>query len=223
MTEFKNICFTSFNIELNWEQLDIQQIDKKQQIKYIIYQGELCKDGKKHIQGFLQFHKKKRMSAIKKLFNDNTLHIEPMRGTPEQARHYCTNEYIDKEGNKKELWFNQIEYGELDNTTERQRTDLITLKNKIVEGERLDKILINSTDNTEIHNILQYNRTLKKLEQTIRYESTKEQLLKQFTNIKWNKIQTKILEIIADRPDDREVNWIYDEDGNTGKSYISKT
>jgi Mor family transcriptional regulator len=222
MTEFKNICFTSFNTDIEWETLNIGEMDTKQQIKYIIYQGELCKDGKKHIQGFLQFHKKKRMSAIKKLFNDNTLHIEPMRGTPEQARLYCTNEYIDKEGNKKEIWFQQIEYGEIDHTISGTRTDLIALKDKLVQGERLDNILINSTDNKEIHNILQYNRTLKKLEQTIRYESTKTQLLKQFENIKWNKIQTKILQIIADRPDDREVNWIYDEDGNTGKSYLSK-
>ena len=222
MPEYKNICFTSFNIDNNWEQYDIEKMDKKQSIKYIIYQGELCQDGKKHIQGFLQLHKKKEMTFIKKLLNDKTLHIEPMRGTPEQARHYCTNEYIDKEGKKKELWFNQIEYGELDNTTTGTRTDLISIRDKLKDGERLDNILLNSTDNKEIHNILQYNRPLKKLEQTIRYQSTKTQLLEQFNNIKWNKIQTKILEIIADRPDDREVNWIYDEDGNTGKSYISK-
>ncbi|AXH76395.1 MAG: putative viral replication protein [Cressdnaviricota sp.] len=222
MPEYKNICFTSFNIENNWEQYDIEKMDKKQSIKYIIYQGELCKDGKKHIQGFLQLHKKKEMTFIKKLLNDKTLHIEPMRGTPEQARLYCTDEYIDKEGNKKDIWFNQIEYGELDNTTERQRTDLISLKNKIVDGERVDKILLESTDNKEIHNILQYNRTLKKLEQVVRYESIKTQLLQQFKDVKWNKVQTKILEIISERPDNREVNWIYDEDGNTGKSYLSK-
>ena len=219
MTQFRNICFTSFNTDIEWETLNIGEMDKKQQIKYIIYQGELCKDGKKHIQGFLQFNTKQRMSAIKKLLNDNTLHIEPMRGTPQQARLYCTNEYIDKEGNKKQIWFNQVEYGELDEKVSGTRTDLIALKNKIVDGERLDKILIESTDNKEIHNILQNNRTLKKLEQTIRYESTKTQLLKQFENIKWNKIQTKILEIIADRPDDEEEE---DEDGNTGKSYLSK-
>lgn len=222
MPEYKNICFTSFNTDIDWEQQNIGELDKKQSIKYIIYQGELCKDGKKHIQGFLQLHKKKEMTFIKKLLNDKTLHIEPMRGTPKQAQIYCTDEYIDKEGNKKDIWFNKIEYGELDETTSGTRTDLIELKNKLVEGQRLDKILIESTDSKEIHNILQYNRPLKKLEQTIRYESTRQKLLKQFDNTKWNKIQSKILEIIADRPDDREVNWIYDEDGNTGKSYLSK-
>ena len=55
MTETKNVCFTSFNLDIDWEHQNIQDIDKKNQIKYIIYQGELCKDGKKHIQGFIQF------------------------------------------------------------------------------------------------------------------------------------------------------------------------
>ncbi|AXQ66112.1 MAG: putative viral replication protein [Cressdnaviricota sp.] len=222
MGKVKNWCFTSFNLDIDWENQNIGELDIKQNIKYIIYQGEHCQDGKKHIQGFLQLNDRKEMTFVKKLLKDKTLHLEPMRGTPKQAQIYCTEEYIDKDGKKKDIWFNKIEYGELDETISGTRTDLIALKDKLVQGERLDKILINSTDNKEIHNILQYNRTLKKLEQTIRYESTKTQLLKQFDNTKWNKIQTKILEIIAEKPDDREVNWIYDEDGNSGKSYLSK-
>lgn len=222
MTQFRNICFTSFNTDIEWETLNIGEMDTKQIIKYIIYQGELCQDGKKHIQGFIQFNTKQRLSAIKKLFKDNTLHIEVMRGTPQQARLYCTNEYIDKEGKKKDIWFNQIEYGEISHIVSGTRTDLITLRDKIKDGEKIDTILLETTESKEIHTILQYNKPLKKLEQTIRYESTKTKLLKQFNNTKWNKIQRKILDIIAERPDDREVNWIYDEDGNSGKSYLSK-
>jgi len=222
MGKVKNWCFTSFNLDIAWETQNIGALDIKNNIKYIIYQGEHCQDGKKHIQGFLQLHERKEMTFVKKLLKDKTLHLEHMRGTPEQARLYCTNEYIDKEGNKKDLWFNQIEYGEIDHTISGTRTDLITLRDKIKDGERIDNILLETESSKEIHTILQYNRPLKKLEQQVRYESTKTQLLKQFNNIKWNKIQRKILDIIAERPDDREVNWIYDEDGNTGKSYLSK-
>jgi Mor family transcriptional regulator len=222
MIETKNVCFTSFNLEIDWQNLNIDQIDTKKQIKYIIYQGELCQDGKKHIQGFIQFHKKKRFTAIKKLLNDNTIHLEPMKGTPEQAYKYCTDEYIDKNGEYKKLWFNQIEYGELDTTTERQRTDLINLKDKIVEGKKLNKILIDSEDNTEIHNILQYNKTLKTLEQNVRRISIKEELIKDYQNVVWNDIQKKILELVEEKPDTRKVHWIYDEYGNNGKSYIAK-
>lgn len=222
MTEMKNVCITSFNMEINWEQFDIQKIDTKQQIKYMIIQGEHCKDGKKHIQGFIQFKTKKRLTAIKKLLGDNTLHIEVMRGTPEQAQHYCTNEYTDENGEHKDIWMPQKEYGEIDHTISGTRTDLIALKNKIKDGNKLIDILNESEDNKEIHNILQYNRPLKEYQNEIQRVSIKNKLLKNYENVKWNKIQTKILEILDNKVDDREVNWIYDEDGNTGKSYLSK-
>ena len=222
MPEYKNICITSFNMDINWDEFNVESIDKKKQIKYLIIQGEHCKDGKKHIQGFIQFHNKKSLNAIKKMIGDNTLHIEPMRGTPEQARRYCTDEYTDTEGNHKDIWKKQYEYGEIDNTISGTRTDLLELKNKIVEGHKLKDILIDSTDSKEIHNILQYNRPLKKLEEEIQTISIKQKLLKQYNNIKWNKLQQYILDKINDTVDDRTVYWVYDEDGNSGKSYLSK-
>jgi len=222
MPQFKNICFTSFNMDIDWTTLNIEQIDKKNSIKYLIYQGEHCQDGKKHIQGFLQFHNKKEMTFIKKLFNDKTLHIEKMRGTPQQARDYCTNEYIDKDGNHKSIWLEQKEYGEIDHTSERQRTDLLELKDKIVEGQKLSNILIESTDSKEIHNILQYNRPLKKLEEEIQMKSIKQKLLVQYENVKWNDFQTELINIVNNEVDDRQVYWYYDYIGNQGKSYISK-
>ncbi len=222
MTETKNICFTSWNMDIEWETLDIAKLDKKKQIKYIIYQGELSKEGKKHIQGFIQFHTKKRFTAIKKLLNDNTIHLEAMRGTPEQARVYCTNEYTDENGEYKKLWFPQIEYGEIDKTTERQRTDLIELKNKIIAGEKLNKILRNSEDNKEINNILKYNRPLKALQDEIQNEIIKKELLEDYEDMKPNKLQRHILDIIEQTPDSRKVHWIYDNLGKSGKSYIAK-
>lgn len=209
-------------MNLEWEHFDINIIDTKQKIKYMIIQGEHCKDGKKHIQGFIQFHNKIRPETIKKMLKDNTLHIEPMRGTPEQARKYCTDEYIDKEGKYKDIWMSHKEYGELDTTTERQRTDLVELKNKIVEGQKLNNILMDSTDNKEIHNILQYNRPLKKLEEEVQMKNMREKLLKKYENVKFNKLQCKILDILVENVDDRKVHWIYDEYGNSGKSYMAK-
>lgn len=220
MTELKNVCFTSFNMDIEWETLDIAKIDKKQQIKYIVYQGELCKDGKKHIQGFIQFHTKKRLSAIKKLFNDNTLHLEPMKGTPEQASNYCKK--TEKDGEKQEIFFNYIEYGEIENTISGTRTDLIELKNKIISGEKLNNILRNSEDNKEINNILKYNRPLKALQDEIQNEIIKKELLEDYEDMKPNKLQRHILDIIEQKPDNRKVHWIYDNLGKSGKSYIAK-
>jgi len=209
-------------MDIDWFDRDYSLLDKKKAIKYMVIQGELCKDGKKHIQGFIQFHNKKRMDFIKKLLTDNTLHIEPMRGTPEQARRYCTNEYTDENGDTKELFHEHYEYGTIDLTTTGTRTDLIGLKDKIVSGQKLSKILIESTDNKEIHNILQYNKTLKKLEEEVQMKSIKESLLEDYKDVKWNEFQTELLDIIEGSVDDRKVYWYYDYVGNQGKSYISK-
>lgn len=45
---------------------------------------------KVHLQGYLQFHKKQRFTAVKKLLPG--CHIEPQAGTNEQARDYCKKE-----------------------------------------------------------------------------------------------------------------------------------
>lgn len=222
MPEYKNVCFTSFNTELEWENRDYQQLDKKNHIKYMIIQGEHCKDGKKHIQGFIQFHKKKEMTAIKKILDDKTLHIENMKGTPLQAKTYCTDEYQDKDGNKKDIWFKHIEYGEIDLVVSGTRTDIIGTRNKIKEGETVEEILDTSQDNTEISNIIRYGNSFKKYEEFITRRTIKAKIASQYDNTIWNKIQNKILEIIDGEVNTRQVNWIYDEIGNTGKSYIAK-
>lgn len=220
MAQMKNVCFTSFNMEVDWFDRDYSLLDKKNNIKYMVIQGELTKDGKKHIQGFIQFHNKKRMDFIKKLLTDNTLHIEPMRGTPEQARKYCTDEYTDENGENKELFHSHYEYGVIDLTTHGQRTDLIGLKNKILEGESVNSILRNSEDNKEIHNILQYGKTLRTLEQIIQQEKVKEDLISEYKDVKWKDWQQDILNIIDKEPDGRTINWIWEPTGKVGKSYL---
>ena len=216
----KNVCITSFNMSIDWNNIDIKALDKKQSIKYIILQGEYCKDKKKHIQGFIQFHSKKEMTFIKKLLQDNTLHIEKMRGTPKQARDYCSDIYTDEKGESKDIWMKHIEYGELDETTERQRSDLIELKNKIVEGQRLNKILLDSDDNKEIHNILMYNKTLKALELEVRQNKCKNDLVEEYKKTEWKEWQQKILAKLEEKPDGRTIQWIHENTGNIGKSYL---
>lgn len=214
--QFKQICFTSFKTDLDWFK-DWTKQDKAI-ISYIIIQGELCKDGKQHIQGFCQFTGQKRMSQIKKHFNDNTLHIEETRGTPEQARDYCTEQ-------KNGVWHTYEEYGEIDTTRVRgRRTDLIELKQRIIDGETINQITIETTDNKLQHLLLQYNRGLKELEYIVKQKSIKQRILEQYDNTKWNKLQQKILNIIDEQTDNdtRTINWIYDEQGNTGKSYLAK-
>jgi len=218
--QYKHICFTSFNIDLEW--FKDWTKEKKGFITYIILQGELTKEGKKHIQGYAQFNGQKRMDTIKNYFKDNALHIEQPRGTPEQNKKYCSKD--EKEG-EKQLKFKEFEeYGEINLELGKKgnRTDLIELKNKIINGERIIDILTMSEDNIEIHNILTYNKTLKDLENHVRRNNNIQIIAKEYENIIWKDWQQKIINMVEDNTDNRKIKWLYDELGNNGKSFLAR-
>lgn len=63
---------------------------------YLVYQEESCPDtGKDHLQGYVVFSERRRLSACKKVHA--TAHWEPRRGTHEQAVQYCTKEVSRKQ------------------------------------------------------------------------------------------------------------------------------
>lgn len=60
-------------------------------IQYFVYQEEKAPSTCRiHWQGYCEFKKKVTMTAVKKIFGDNTIHCERRRGTQEQAIEYCT-------------------------------------------------------------------------------------------------------------------------------------
>jgi hypothetical protein len=224
MARCKNWCFTAFN---NIEQYDdinnIIQRDKKTSIKYIIYQGEYTKDDKKHIQGFIQLKDAKEMTFIKKIFNDNTLHLEKMKGTPIQASNYCKK--TEKDGELQRLFLDHKTYGELDETTTGTRTDLIDIKNRLIQGETLNNIMIDTNDEKTLRNCVQYNKTLRELQHNIQQRTQRELVLEKYESIEWNKLQKQIISIIDTEKEineTRKINWIYDDEGNNGKTHLAK-
>ena len=52
-------------------------------VKYLVYQHEIGENGTHHLQGFVRFVKKKRLTQLKKL--EKTIHWEQRRGTEEEA------------------------------------------------------------------------------------------------------------------------------------------
>lgn len=74
-------CFTA------WEQ---PQYDSDK-MRYMIIGEEICPStGKEHIQGFVIFHRQNRLKMTKTLLKcGDGVHLEPRRGTREQARNYC--------------------------------------------------------------------------------------------------------------------------------------
>lgn len=222
MTQNKNYSFTSFNMDIDWEHQDIQSIDKKNAIKYIIYQGEYTKDMKKHIQGYIQFHDKKRYEYVKKLLGDTTLHLEPAKGTPQQNKEYCSK--TEKDNIKQDTFFTYREYGIIDHIHQGHRTDIQRIKQRIDDGETIKNIQ-RTAENNEFELTLKYNRLLTEYADDIAQEKQKEIIKNTFINYSFNPVQTAIKNIVEreiDTADSRQVNWIYDPIGGTGKTHLAR-
>jgi hypothetical protein len=224
MSKVKNWCFTAFkNIEQYKDINTIIQRDTKNTIKYIIYQGEYTKDKIQHIQGYIQMKDRKEMTAIKKLLDDKTIHLEPSKGTPQEASNYCKK--TEKDGEPQDIFLEYQEYGELDITISGTRTDLIGLKDKLINGETLTNIMMNTIDNTELRNCLHYNRPLRELQHNIQQKTQREKVLEKYEDIEWNKLQKHLISIIdteKEIDETRKIHWIYDEYGNNGKTHLAK-
>ena len=76
----KHWCFTINNPT---EEDDVNPDD----FEYIIIAQEVGKDGTPHLQGYVVFKIRKYLTGAKKMFL--RAHLEIMRGTSEQAIHYC--------------------------------------------------------------------------------------------------------------------------------------
>lgn len=99
-------------------------------VRYIILGKESCPtSGRLHWQSYIELSKPMRISTIKKLFNDNTIHLEARRGTREEAKQYCM-----KDG----------EYEEFGKWIKGQghRSDLDDIVDSLQRGERLSEIMV---------------------------------------------------------------------------------
>jgi len=62
----------------------------KDEVRFIHFQKEQAASGTPHFQGYVQFNREKTMSAVKKAFGIESIHLEWARGTAEQNVHYCS-------------------------------------------------------------------------------------------------------------------------------------
>ncbi len=89
MSRKRNWCFTLNNptadARANWTELPDPW---KSRIVYAVFQEELSESGTIHLQGYVEFKAKIRLSRLLSLFGTG-YHWEPRRGTQEEARAYC--------------------------------------------------------------------------------------------------------------------------------------
>lgn len=112
----RNWCWTIFNYNDETE----ASIAKWGRVRYTTYGKEHTAAGRPHLQGYTEFLKPLRPSALKKLHP--TAHWERREGTRDEARNYCHKEDPSP-----------VEIGDWE-LSKGERTDLQTVKEKIDEG-----------------------------------------------------------------------------------------
>ncbi len=79
-------CFTLNNPQLAEEAFG-NMIALEWQIRYVVFQHETGEEGTPHYQGYVEFNRRKRFTAVKRLLP--TAHWEIKRGGRSEAREYC--------------------------------------------------------------------------------------------------------------------------------------
>lgn len=141
-------CFTSF--------LEDEPFFNER-CKYLLYAPEVCPDtGRKHWQGYAYFYDKISMKLAQKLLKCPKVHFEKADGDSEDNKSYIIGPY-EKDGKIKPYNPDHVICGS--EPKQGKRTDLDELKQKILNGVKVDDIAMQ-------HPIMyhQYGRTLEKLE-----------------------------------------------------------
>lgn len=90
-TQHKAWCFTLNNYtEDDYDHLKTT-FEKDESITYAIIGRETGEGGTPHLQGYIEFKRKKTFNGAKKIISDKA-HLESRRGNAQEASEYCQKE-----------------------------------------------------------------------------------------------------------------------------------
>lgn len=175
-------------------------VDSANSFDYLCFGRELGDSGTPHLQGFLCLKQKKRFNYVKTLPGLSRAHFEKAGGTAKQASDYCK-----KDGD----W---DEYGELPGATQGTRTDFDELKEWIKEQEE------RPTDREVAEEFPSlWGRYRSACISFLDLFSPSPRLVEGALR-DW---QRELEERVAQPPNDRHVMFLVDENGNSGKSWLT--
>lgn len=172
-------------------------------VQYIISGRERCPDTRRwHWQTYIQFKTQMTFNQVKTLFDDDTIHIERQR-----ARHQEDPiQYCKKDGDWLE-WGTPKQQGE--------RTDIPSMA-EMEEYKTIEELeqVLNPTTYCRMKRAIteMWNNAQDRKIRRIHEEEAKEAELRPW--------QRWILDNIPESR--RKITWIWDDSGNTGKSYLAE-
>jgi len=130
-TRMRHWCFTSWKLDGYLSGNEIKDC------RYMVWQFEKTQGGKVHRQGYIEFGMSGGGPSIKKmkeLFEEHDIHVEPRRGTRDQARDYCMDVKKRVSGTE------PVEYGVWEAGGQGKRNDIKEMMDKIKEGVAIKEI-----------------------------------------------------------------------------------
>lgn len=192
----RSYCFTSFKSSLEPDM---------ERVRYIVWGEEVCPStGRNHLQGYVEFFAPQRIAAAKDYIGDEKAHFEGRRGSREEARDYCM-----KDGKVTVM-------GDWGKGGQGARNDLYAIMDDIKEGKSDFEICEAQPDKFE-----RFSQFIRKYRDMWNEEKSKLYLKKTFGDVVLNEHQTKIMELLNAQTE-RQVLWVHDEKGGTGKTFLSK-
>lgn len=191
----KRWCFT-LNNPTSEEESVLGNYWTNHHAEYLVYGRETGTSGTPHFQGYIIFHERKILSAVRRTIN--RAHWEISRGTPKQASDYCK-----KEGNYEE-------HGTLP-STQGKRTDWERLREYVEEHGRPGPRQL----------WREFPSLMGRYEHGVKCYLSALQPIPALTNSApregW---QRDLYDRLQNEPNDREVEFIIDYDGGKGKSWL---
>jgi hypothetical protein len=123
MSFAKQWCFTLKNYDQ--DDIDVIKTLSADKVRYVCFQKEIGVSGTPHLQGFVVFHKQRRLTAVKKIVSDRARFEVCIGVSAAQNREYCS-----KEGG--EFFY---ESGTIPASKAGKRSDLDDFKEAVKGGE----------------------------------------------------------------------------------------
>lgn len=196
MSQSTRWCFTLNNPTVGESQLLTDTLESEH-VQYGIVGRETAESGTPHLQGFVIFKNRKRLTSVKTLISPRA-HLEVARGTSEQASSYC----------KKEGDFD--EYGTVN--TAGKRNDFEAFKDFILAADNkpTDRDVIEQFASLYGRYRVSCMRMVEVLWQP-----------KQLDGGVLRDWQQSLLGRLEQDPDDRSIEFLVDSNGGKGKSWFS--
>lgn len=193
----KSWCFTLNNYDET--ELDSLRKSLQEKASYAIFGFEVGESGTPHLQGFATFKKALRLTGVKKLVGIRA-HVEVAKASASKNREYCS-----KQGKIEEFGCQGGQQG--------ARSDLYAFK-EAVDAGLIDSRKRAREEFPEV--VAKYHRYCYDY---INDHKPRAIFKKHEEFYEW---QVEMNNILNRPPDDREVIFIVDEQGNSGKTYFAK-